>query len=524
VLAEDALPYRELFEAMVEGFAVHEIVCDAEGRPVDYVFLEVNPAFERLTGLRRADVIGRRVTEVIPGLEPSWIRTYGEVALGGEPTHFESRSEALGRDYEVVAFSPRRGRFATLFVDVTEHKRALAARRESEERAQALADALRETERRLLAEDRRKSEFLAVLSHELRNPLAPIRTGLHVLERSLPGSPQHERARAVIRRQVDHITRLVDDLLDVTRIAHGKIALQPSRLDLREVVRRACDDARSTFEDRGIALRVDLPSEGLWVDGDPIRLAQVVGNLLHNAAKFTPPGGAVDVVLRRVGPDAEITVRDNGIGIDAEDLERIFEPFEQSDRRKASVAHGGIGLGLALVRSLAELHGGKARAHSEGSGRGAELVVTLPLAPAPERGEGGQAGRPAPRALRVLVVEDSVDAAETLADLLRLEGHEVHLAADGPAGLAAVAALRPDVLVCDVGLPGMSGYEVADTLRARGGERPFTIALTGFAQPDDQRRALAAGFDAHLAKPPPLEQLQALMRHVAETRHPGEDG
>ena len=370
---------------------------------------------------------------------------------------------------------------------------------------------------RLLAQvgeaDRRKGEFLAVLSHELRNPLAPIRNSLYLLDRSPPGSERAARAREIIRRQTDHLTRLIDDLLDVTRISRGKIELQRASVDAREVVRRACDDYRASFKERGLALCAEIPDEPVWIDADETRIAQVVGNLLHNAGKFGREGGTVTVSVGTVGGQAEVRVRDDGMGIGPELLPRVFEPFVQGDECLARTK-GGLGLGLALVKGLVELHGGSVRAHSEGAGRGAEFTVALPL------GHEGQSEWPpaAPdagddRRRRVLVIDDNKDEATTLADALELIGHSVEVAYDGKEGLDKARSFQPDVVLCDIGLPGMDGYEVARAMR---GDPALTatklIAVTGYARPEDVATAREAGFDQHMAKPASIPDLERAIR------------
>jgi signal transduction histidine kinase/CheY-like chemotaxis protein len=397
----------------------------------------------------------------------------------------------------VDAEGVRRGAVGA-FVDVTQRK--------------AVEDRLREA-------DARKSEFLAILSHELRNPLAPIRTSLHLLDRAPPGSSAALRAREVLHRQTEHLTRLVDDLLDLTRVSHGKFELQPARLDAREVVRRACSDVRALFDERKIELRWTAATEPVWVDADSARLAQAVGNLLQNALKFTAPGGhvAAEVAAREGG--CEIVVRDDGMGIEAADLERIFEPFVQAGRGRHGAQSGGLGIGLALVRELAARHRGAVRATSAGAGRGSTFVLSLPLAPGPPDAAAGAAVEAAPSSLSILVVEDNLDAGATLADVLALGGHAVRVVTTGQAGLDAALAAPPDVLVCDVGLPDMTGHDVIRTLRAAAsGRLPYAIALTGYAQPQDRDAALEAGFDAHLAKPPPLAALNALLAGAARRR------
>jgi signal transduction histidine kinase/CheY-like chemotaxis protein len=367
------------------------------------------------------------------------------------------------------------------------------------------------TEQALREAHRRKDEFLGMLSHELRNPLAPIRNSIYLLKLAPPGSDQARRAQGVIERQTDHLTRLVDDLLDVTRVARGKIELRRSRVDLREVVSRAADDFRLLLRDRGIAFVVEVADVNLWADADATRITQLVGNLLHNAAKFTRPGDVVTLSVQPAGPAAaEVRVRDTGVGIDPALLPSVFEPFVQGERTLAR-SEGGLGLGLALVKGIAEMHGGAVRVESAGKGQGAEFAVTLPVAP------GGRAGPPsagAPRSargLRVLVVDDNTDAAESLAEIVGLLGHVVEIALDGPSAIEKARAGRPDVVLCDIGLPGMSGYEVARALRAEGDPRLRLIAVSGYAGPEDVSRAAEAGFDAHLAKPADPAEIERLL-------------
>jgi CheY-like chemotaxis protein len=371
--------------------------------------------------------------------------------------------------------------------------------------------AVRENEARLREADRRKTEFLAALSHELRTPLTPIRNGLVLLERAPPGSPAAARAREVLQRQTAHLVRLVDDLLDVTRISHGKVELHRARIDLRELARRGCEDHRALLEGARIALRLELPDAPVLVDGDPDRLCQVIGNLLQNAAKFTPEGGDVRVAVEAGPAGAALSVRDSGIGIAAADLPRLFEPFVQATQGLART-QGGLGLGLALARSLAELHGGAVQARSDGPGRGAEFVVTLPLAGPAAPAEPARATAATAAARSILLIEDNPDAARTLADVLELQGHQVRLAPDGRSGLALARAARPDLVLCDIGLPDLDGYAVARALRADealAGTR--LVALSGYAQPEDLARARAAGFDDHVAKPPDPDALLGLV-------------
>ncbi|MFT3917323.1 MAG: ATP-binding protein [Anaeromyxobacteraceae bacterium] len=371
---------------------------------------------------------------------------------------------------------------------------------------------LRTAQARLEEADRRKNHFLAVLSHELRNPLAPVKNSLYILDRVPPGADQARRARAVIGRQIDQLTHLVDDLLDVTRITRGKVQLQRARLELTELVRRTFEDHRTVLEGAGLAARFEAPGAPIHIDADGKRVAQIVGNLLQNAAKFTPPGGEVDV---SVAVDAEaghavVRVADTGVGIEPQVLARLFEPFMQADET-LDRSKGGLGLGLALVKGLVDLHGGRIEARSEGQGRGAAFTVRLPLQAvleaAPERRQEAPAAR-----RRVLLIEDNPDAAQSLKELLELDGHEVAVAGDGPQGLERARALRPDVVLCDIGLPVMDGYAVARAFRADASLRGARlVALSGYALPDDVRRARDAGFEHHIPKPATRERLAAVL-------------
>ncbi|HYD43086.1 MAG TPA: hybrid sensor histidine kinase/response regulator [Anaeromyxobacter sp.] len=365
---------------------------------------------------------------------------------------------------------------------------------------------------RLAEADRRKTEFLGMLSHEMRNPLAPIRSSIHVLRHAPRDGDRAERALDVLERQTVHLTRLVDDLLDVTRIVRGKVAIHRQAVDLAEIVRRTAEDHAPLVQDRALALTVDAPGP-CPVLGDPTRLAQVIGNLLTNAAKFTDRGGRVELSVRRADAAAELRVRDTGVGMAPALLERAFEPFVQGAQSIART-EGGLGLGLALVKGLVDLHGGTVRAESGGPGAGTVVVVRLPLAAAAEAPARTAPPPPARAAAgrRVLIVDDNVDAAEALADLVGVFGHEVaDLVHDGPSAVAAARALHPEVVLCDIGLPGMSGHEVARALRAELGPDPVLVAVSGYAQAEDLRASLEAGFDLHLAKPPEPEELRRIL-------------
>jgi PAS domain S-box-containing protein len=374
---------------------------------------------------------------------------------------------------------------------------------------------IRQSEARARDADRRKDEFLAMLGHELRNPLAPIVTALHLLE--LRG--QRGRELDVIERQVHHLVQLVDDLLDVSRITRGRIQLQRAPIEVTEVVARAIEMASPLVEQRAHHLAVEVPPVGLRVDGDATRLAQVLSNLLTNAAKYTDPGGNIAIAARREGSRVTIAVRDDGAGIQADVLPSVFEAFVQGPRT-LDRAGGGLGIGLMLVRSLVELHGGSVEARSDGPGKGSEFTVRLPAVadPAPRAAAPGEMPAPpeAPRrGLRILVVDDNADAAETLADALRAVGYAVATAGDGPAALRAAGEHRPDVALLDIGLPVMDGYELAQRLRELLGSGTRFLALTGYGQPEDRARTERAGFEAHFVKPVDLRALEGVLRRGA---------
>jgi PAS domain S-box-containing protein len=466
---------------------------DLEGR-----LIVGNRRMAALFGRSLDAMLGKTEQELYPELAAQVRVNDQRVLAEGRPLSFE---ELVPLGDEVHTFMatkfPLRGPggaiegLGGISVDITERKRA--------------EDCVREA-------DRRKTEFLAMLSHELRNPLAPIRNSLFVLDRAPPSSPVGQRARAVLERQVGHLTRLVDDLLDVTRISNGKIRLQLERLDFGALLRRTVDDHRSVFTQSGVALDMAAPLSAVWVEGDATRLSQVVGNLLQNAAKFTSRGGATEVWLQvdESQGRAVLSVCDDGIGIAPPMLARLFEPFAQADASLAR-SHGGLGLGLALVKGLLEMHGGQVSATSAGLGRGAQFVTWLPLSGSAVAAD-ACAPPPALASRRVLVIEDNADAAESLRDLLSLRGHRVEVALTGRRGIEVAREFRPEVVLCDIGLPELDGLGVARAIRADpalAGAR--LIAVSGYCAPEDQRSALEAGFERHLAKPLTLAHLDEVL-------------
>jgi signal transduction histidine kinase len=367
--------------------------------------------------------------------------------------------------------------------------------------------------------DRRKDEFLATLAHELRNPLAPLRNALHTMRLARNDLVLIEEARQLMERQLKQLVRLIDDLLDLSRISRGKIQLRRERVQLQDTIDVALETSRPHLQAAGHQVTVTVPDRPLYVAGDATRLAQVVSNLLNNAAKYTPVEGSVALQVEAVDGEVVLRVRDTGLGIPAEMLPRIFDMFTQVDR-SLERSQGGLGIGLSLVRGLVELHGGSVAALSAGPGQGSEFQVRLPLLPVGEpedvreapTAEAGGTAAPPRQTRRVLVVEDHPDGARSLATLLEVLGHEVRTVFDGRGAVAEARTYLPEVVLLDIGLPGLNGYEVARQLRREPAlEGVFLIAMTGWGQPEDRRRSYEAGFNAHLVKPVELHDLEPLL-------------
>jgi len=385
------------------------------------------------------------------------------------------------------------------------------------------------TSRKLAEEEleqagRRKDEFLAMLGHELRNPLAPIGMAVEIMRKRPPADASIVWARDIIARQLRQLTRLVDDLLDVSRINRGKVTLLLTPLDLRGVVAHAVETSRPLIESAGHELTTHVPSHPVWVRGDGVRLGQVLTNLLNNAAKYTPAGGRIRLTVEQRGSQVILTVADNGFGLPAEMLERVFDLFWQFESR--GDARGGLGIGLTLVKRLVELQGGDVEARSAGRGQGSEFIVRLPALEAQAK----PAAHPSPDATReplirrrILVVDDNVDAAQTLAQVLQLQDQEVSVAHDGDAALQMARVMQPEIVFLDLGLPKINGLEVARRLRTRASIQPLLlIATTGFGHEEDRRRTAEAGFDHHLVKPIDPQELQSLLarRSFRPRSHP----
>ena len=493
---------EERFRLLVNSVKEYAIfMLDADGCVASW-----NLGAERIIGYTAAEIIGRSVACLYPA----------EAAERGSPERDLATVVAHG-GMEINGRRVRKDgtRFWANVVICSVH--------DLDGKLRGFAQVTRDlTERKQFKEleesQQRTHEFLAMLSHELRNPLAPLKTSVDIMRLREMSDPVLIRARDVIDRQVQHLTHIIDELLDVSRITSGRIRLTSEALDLQGVVLRAVETARPLFDSKSHTLEIEAPTSHVWVRGDLTRLTQVFVNLLNNAAKYTPDRGRIEVAIRSTDKSAAVHIRDNGIGIAAELLPRMFDLFTQGDR-PLDRTDGGLGVGLALVHRLVSLHGGVVKAFSEGIGRGSELVVTLPqycqeismpVASDPPPPEPQQKRR------RLMVIDDNKDAAESMSMLFELWGHEVICAYDGRGALETAAKYRPDAVFLDIGLPGMDGYEIAERLRELPeSARTVLVAITGYGQDEDRRRSREAGIDHHLVKPVSPETLHKLLDSLA---------
>jgi PAS domain S-box-containing protein len=513
-LAARLAALEELFRSTVENLPVSLLLCDREGR-VLYVDPALGAMVRAQCGLAPETLVGKPGREIWPAFvwDPFDASLRKAVATGQRQTYDLAFTVPSGevnhRRWSVLPLAGADGqveRVLGINHDVTSERR--------------LVEELRDA-------DRRKGEFIGVLSHELRNPLSAIRSSLYVLaHEDRPDDAldrdRREAARGLIDRQVHQLVHLVDDLLDVTRISQNKLQIQRQTVDLARLVDDAVGDHRARFDELGVSLSVRLPEGPLPASVDPVRVAQVITNLLANAAKFTPAGGAAAVSLDARGAEVVLTVTDTGCGIEPTLMPRLFQAFVQAEGTLERAA-GGLGLGLALVRGLVELHGGEVTVQSDGVEQGATFVVRLPLdAGGAADAAGAAEPAPPPRRRRVLVIDDDRDVATGLKLALEIDGHEVQVAFDGARGLEAVRAFAPDFVLCDIGMPGMDGYEVARAIRACPElAGVFLVALTGYAQAVDRDKARRTGFDEHLAKPADMARIHALLsRARAPAAHP----
>jgi len=487
--AEDRL------EAVLASIDDHLVCYDHEWR-----YTYVNDKAAAVLRKSREELLGHSIWDVFPdAVGNEYFQKLHEAVAEQKPICFEHYYEPYDTWFENHIYPNSHG--VTVYSAVVNWRKRME--QELLNRSQELADA-----------DRKKDQFIALLAHELRNPLAPLRNGLQVLRLTNADSPAALQAREMMERQLGHLVRLIDDLLDVSRISQNKLNLKRARVQLAEIVRNAVETARPSIDSAGHELTIAIPEAAVTLDADLTRLSQVVSNLLTNSAKYTDPGGKIWLSAHCDGEFAILSVRDTGIGIPAECLPRIFDMFSQVDRSIERTA-GGLGIGLALVKGLVEMHGGTVTAHSNGLGKGSEFVVRLPLASVnlgvASATHGGPIRTGQPK-LRILVVDDNRDAAESMAMMLRLMGDEVSTAHDGAEGFDQADKLRPDVILMDVGMPRLNGFEATRQIRQMAWGRKMTIvALTGWGQEADRQQSRAAGCDGHLVKPVNLDDLERLL-------------
>lgn len=497
--AQARLDGERMFHLLMENvkdFAI--FMLDPEGR-----ILSWNRGAERILGYKEPEIIGQPfglifTPEDVQRKRPEYeLQTARETGRAeDERWHIRKDGSRLWASGVVTPLVNEGGDlqgFAKILRDITERKLA---------------------EERLAEANQRKDEFLAMLAHELRNPLAPILNVMQIFKREGDGQKHLKEATGMVERALGRIVRIVDDLLDVSRITRGKIQLRKERLSLQTAVQQAVESVRPFIESRKHQLSVSLPPEAIWLEADPVRIEQVLVNLLNNAAKYTEPGGKIWLTAERLGNDCVLTIKDTGIGISPEMLPRIFELFVQADK-SLDRAQGGLGIGLTLVKNLVQMHGGAVEAHSGGVGEGSEFMVRLRAVPevAGLKPEGAPMQRAKQgKALRILVVDDNVDTAESLAMLLRLSGHDVKIEHTGPKALQVAVSEKPDVVLMDIGLPGMEGCQVAERIREHKDLADMQlIAISGYGQEADQQRSHQAGFNHHLVKPVDPAKLQELL-------------
>jgi PAS domain S-box-containing protein len=485
-------------------------------KTLDGFVMSWNAGAERLFGYPEVEAIGKKITLIIPPdrMEEEEL-ILARLRHGERIEHFETERVAKdGRRIPVsLTVSPVKASDGRI-IGASKVARDIGERKRFESEREELLR--RESTARLQAQtaNRAKDEFLAMLAHELRNPVGVIVNALAVLDEDRDVRPEHARARRVIRRQAEHLGMLLDDLLDVARITGGHIELEREAVDLAVAIEQAVETERHRVEGKRQHVALSLGGEPITVIGDPVRLHQIFGNLLNNAWKYTPPGGSIGIMLGVEGDEAIVKIKDSGVGIPADKLESIFELFTQANPTLART-EGGLGIGLTLVKQLVKLHGGTVEARSEGPGQGAELHVRLPiarttLAPSPPPSVSTQLV-----SQRVLVIEDNSDGRDMLVTVLRLAGHEVHAAGTGAEGVQLALQHSPAVVLLDIGLPDLNGYEVGRELRQRLGPSLRLVALTGYGQPQDRARTEEAGFDAHVVKPVDPAKLTTLLQRLS---------
>jgi PAS domain S-box-containing protein len=526
---EELLQSEERFRLLIEGVHDYAIfMLDPEGRVATW-----NAGAQQIIGYSADEIIGQHFSRFYPADAVARKWPDQELRIARRDERFEEEGWRVRKDGSffwanvvITALRDREGNiygFAKVTRDLTERKQSEERLRESnvelERRVEARTAQLNESNEALREANRRKDEFLAILAHELRNPLAPLRTGLDLLKYAGDDLETIEETRGVMEQQLGQMIRLIDDLLEVSRLNQGKLRLRKERMDLSAAVRSAVQSIQPMIDEAGQSLTVDVPDEPVTLFADPVRISQVVANLLSNASKYSEPGDRIFVTVSRQGDEGMVSVRDEGIGISPVHLPRLFEMFSQVDSTLER-SKGGLGIGLALVRGLVDVHQGSVTAHSDGPGAGSQFVVALPLARSAERaaestGAEGEAGRPSK--CRILVADDNKVAVNILSKALTLLGHEVCTAYDGVEALEKAEAFQPRLALLDIGMPRMNGYEAARQIRAQAwGQEMALVAVTGWGQDEDKRRAAEAGFDRHVTKPIEMETIRSLVSEAMQ--------
>jgi len=507
-LADSEIRYRRLFESAKDGILILDT---ASGKITD-----TNPFMSELLGYSQDHFLGKELWEIgifsDKAANEAAVRTLQDKGyIRYEHLPLET-SGGLLVEVEVVANAYREDHHKVIQCNIRDITDRSRLEKETHEQASVLADL-----------DRRKDEFLATLAHELRNPLAPIRNGLQIMKLAEGDGKVIERSRSMMERQVEQMTRLIDDLMDLSRISQGKIVLQKARLRLAMVVQHAVETSRPLIEQQGHELVLDVPDEPIHVDGDETRLCQVFANILNNAAKYTDRGGRIRLGVEQQGSEAVVVVEDNGVGIPAPMLPKVFEMFTQVDR-SLEKSHGGLGIGLNIVERLVEMHGGTIGVESDGHGMGSRFTVRLPVVQAvtentPDAATGEKA---TPAARRILVVDDNRDGADSLAEMLSIMGNETQTAHDGVQAVEGAVSFRPDVILMDIGMPKLNGYEACRRIREQAwGKNIVIVACTGWGQEDDKQKSQEAGFDLHMVKP---VDPAALLKLLADPQSVGGGG
>lgn len=511
LLEESEQLYRTLFENNEDAFSVVELIYDDYRRPIDFKFVKLNENWMKQTGINDINVLGKNVNQIVPIIEPYWLDEYDKMLKSGKSLRYENYNEGTNKWYSVVGFPYAKGQLGILFRDISKEKEYEKQLQLSEKNSQELIEKLRRI-------DENKNEFISMFSHEIRNPMAAAIMSLSLINNSEINSTQAIKARDSLNRQLMHLSGLVDDLLDVTRIRTNKVSLNKKILNINGILEDAIADQKANYDTKGVSLELELSLIPLFIEGDIVRIVQVLNNLLSNSVKFTPKGGRTIVKAEKdeIKSEVVITVKDTGIGISSNHHTELFDPFTQVDSSLAR-SNGGLGLGLSIVRGMVELHGGSVDVYSEGIGKGTLFTIRLPLFTniIKDIDNSVEQEVTVSKTFNILLIDDNKDLIEIMCDMVELLGHTALYELNGLDGMVKAKEFNPDVIICDIGLPDINGYEVAKRIRAdKDLTDVYLIALSGYAQPEDIERSIKAGFNTHMAKPLSLDTLKSILRSI----------